>query len=72
MLALTYQNPIMAGRSGVVMDDRKPIIDITEVVLVSYPSWTPYLATKARAQALVLKADKAVAEAATGPKAQQQ
>jgi nucleoside-diphosphate-sugar epimerase len=48
---------VYISAAGVLMGDGEPMIDITEDRPLSYPSWAPYLASKARAQNLVLKAD---------------
>ncbi|PJG47352.1 hypothetical protein CAF53_03190 [Sphingobium sp. LB126] len=50
---------VYVSAAGVVMGDGKPMFDVTEDAPLSYPSWAPYLATKARAQELVLKANDA-------------
>jgi len=49
---------VYIGAAGVVMGDGKPMIDISEETPVAYPSWAPYLASKARAHNLVLDADE--------------
>jgi nucleoside-diphosphate-sugar epimerase len=50
---------VYISAAGVVMGDGRPMIDITEDAPLAYPAWAPYLASKARAQKLVLDADKA-------------
>src|SRR6195952_4803914 len=50
---------VYISAAGVVMGDGKPMTDITEDTPLAYPVWAPYLASKARAQKLVLDADKA-------------
>jgi nucleoside-diphosphate-sugar epimerase len=49
---------VYISAAGVVMGEGKPMTDICEDAPLAYPSWAPYLASKARAQALVLDADK--------------
>jgi nucleoside-diphosphate-sugar epimerase len=48
---------IQIGASGVFMGDPKPMNAVTEDAPLAYPSWAPYLASKARAQNLVLRAN---------------
>jgi nucleoside-diphosphate-sugar epimerase len=50
---------VYISAAGVVMGDGKPMTDIAEDTPLAYPSWAPYLASKARAQKLVLDANKA-------------
>ncbi|MGI4745071.1 MAG: NAD-dependent epimerase/dehydratase family protein [Janthinobacterium lividum] len=50
---------VYISAAGVVMGDGKPMTDIAEDMPLAYPSWAPYLASKARAQKLVLDADEA-------------
>lgn len=49
---------VQIGASGVVMGDPKPMNAVTEDAPLTYPSWAPYLSSKARAQDLVLRANK--------------
>jgi nucleoside-diphosphate-sugar epimerase len=49
---------IQIGASGVVMGDPKPMNAVMEDAPLTYPSWAPYLSTKARAQELVLDANE--------------
>jgi nucleoside-diphosphate-sugar epimerase len=49
---------VQIGASGVVMGDPKPMNAVTEDAPLAYPSWAPYLSSKARAQELVLRANK--------------
>jgi len=49
---------VHVGASGAYMGDGKPMIGVTEETPLAYPSWGPYIATKARAQELVLRADR--------------
>jgi nucleoside-diphosphate-sugar epimerase len=49
---------VQIGASGVVMGDPKPMNAVTEDAPLAYPSWAPYLSTKARAQELVLRANE--------------
>jgi nucleoside-diphosphate-sugar epimerase len=49
---------VYISAAGVVMGDGRPMIDVAEDTPLAYPSWAPYLATKAQAQTLVLNADK--------------
>ncbi|MEJ5143645.1 NAD-dependent epimerase/dehydratase family protein [Gluconobacter albidus] len=49
---------VYISAAGVVMGDGKPMKEITEDTPLAYPSWAPYLASKARAQKLVLSANK--------------
>ncbi|BBD99849.1 hypothetical protein SAMIE_1033500 [Sphingobium amiense] len=48
---------VYISAAGVVMGDGKPMRDVTEDAPLAYPSWAPYLSTKARAQQLVLDAN---------------
>ena len=48
---------VYISAAGVVMGKGKPMRDVTEDAPLAYPSWAPYLSTKARAQELVLKAN---------------
>lgn len=48
---------VYISAAGVVMGDGKPMTDVSEDTPLAYPSWAPYLATKAQAQDLVLNAD---------------
>jgi nucleoside-diphosphate-sugar epimerase len=48
---------VQIGASAVVMGNRKPLRNITEELPLTYPSWAPYITSKAKAQALVLKAN---------------
>ena len=50
---------VYISAAGVVMGDGKPMTDIAEDMPLAYPSWAPYLASKARAQKLVLDANRA-------------
>jgi nucleoside-diphosphate-sugar epimerase len=50
---------VQIGAAGVVMGDPKPMNAVTEDAPLAYPSWAPYLSSKARAQDLVLRANKA-------------
>ncbi|WP_404713698.1 NAD-dependent epimerase/dehydratase family protein [Sphingomonas sp. MMS24-J13] len=50
---------VYISAAGVVMGDGKPMTDISEETPLAYPAWAPYLASKARAQKLVLDADTA-------------
>ncbi|MGA1799040.1 NAD-dependent epimerase/dehydratase family protein [Sphingomonas sp. 4RDLI-65] len=50
---------VYISAAGVVMGDGRPMTDISEDTPLAYPSWAPYLSSKARAQKLVLDADKA-------------
>jgi nucleoside-diphosphate-sugar epimerase len=50
---------VQIGASGVVMGEPKPMNAVTEDTALAYPSWAPYLSSKARAQDLVLHANKA-------------
>jgi nucleoside-diphosphate-sugar epimerase len=45
------------GAAGVMMGKGKPMLGVTEDAPFAYPSWAPYLASKARAEDLVLAAD---------------
>ncbi|WP_176598896.1 MULTISPECIES: NAD-dependent epimerase/dehydratase family protein [Sphingobium] len=49
---------VYISAAGVVMGEGKPMRDVTEDAPLAYPSWAPYLSTKARAQELVLEANK--------------
>ena len=49
---------VQIGASGVFMGDPKPMNAVTEDAPLAYPPWAPYLASKARAQDLVLHADE--------------
>lgn len=49
---------VYISAAGVVMGDGKPMRDVSEDAPLAYPYWAPYLATKARAQRLVLEANK--------------
>lgn len=51
------QRFVQIGASGVFMGDPKAMLGVTEDAPLTYPSWAPYLATKARSQALVLDAN---------------
>jgi nucleoside-diphosphate-sugar epimerase len=42
---------VQIGASGVVMGDPKPMNAVTEDAPLAYPSWAPYLSSKARAGA---------------------
>lgn len=48
---------IQIGASGVVMGKRRAMIGVTEDAPLAFPSWAPYLASKARAEQIVLAAD---------------
>lgn len=48
---------IQIGAAGVVMGEGRPMIGITEDAPLAFPDWAPYLASKARAEQLVLAAD---------------
>ncbi len=48
---------VQIGASGAVMGAPRPMTDVTEDAPLAFPSWAPYLASKARAQALTLAAD---------------
>lgn len=48
---------IQIGASGAVMGEGRPMIGVTEDAPLAFPSWAPYLASKARAEELVLAAD---------------
>jgi nucleoside-diphosphate-sugar epimerase len=48
---------VQIGASGVFMGDPKAMVGVTEDAPLTYPSWAPYLSTKARAQTLVLDAN---------------
>lgn len=48
---------VQVGAAGVVMGERRPMRDVTEDAPLTYPSWAPYIASKAQAQRLVLEAD---------------
>ena len=50
---------VYISAAGVVMGDGKPMTNVSEEAPLAYPSWAPYLASKARAQKLVLDGDKA-------------
>lgn len=45
------------GASGIFMGAPKPMTGVTEDAPLAYPSWAPYLSSKARAHDLVLRAD---------------
>jgi nucleoside-diphosphate-sugar epimerase len=45
------------GAAGIVMGRGRPMTGVTEDAPFAYPSWAPYLASKARAEDLVLAAD---------------
>jgi nucleoside-diphosphate-sugar epimerase len=49
---------IQIGAAGAHMGDRKPMYTVTEDAPLGFPSWAPYLASKARAQDLVLSANR--------------
>ncbi|MCW5735851.1 MAG: NAD-dependent epimerase/dehydratase family protein [Enhydrobacter sp.] len=48
---------VYISAAGVVMGGGKPMKDVTEDASLAYPVWAPYLASKARAQQLVLEAN---------------
>jgi nucleoside-diphosphate-sugar epimerase len=48
---------VQIGASGVFMGEPKSMVGINEDTPLAYPSWAPYLATKARSQELVLRAN---------------
>ncbi|QJU56561.1 NAD-dependent epimerase/dehydratase family protein [Sphingomonas sp. AP4-R1] len=48
---------IQIGASGVVMSAGRSMIGVTEDAPLAFPDWAPYLASKARAEQLVLAAD---------------
>ncbi|KQM99296.1 hypothetical protein ASE85_11385 [Sphingobium sp. Leaf26] len=50
---------VYISAAGVVMGDGKPMTNIAEDTPLAYPSCAPYLASKARAQKLVLDANEA-------------
>lgn len=50
---------IQIGAAAVFMKMREPMIAVTEDAPLGHPSWAPYIASKARAQHLVLSADRA-------------
>ncbi|WP_108610558.1 NAD-dependent epimerase/dehydratase family protein [Aminobacter sp. MSH1] len=50
---------IQIGAAAVFMKKRESMIAVTEDAPLAHPSWAPYIASKARAQALVLGADRA-------------
>jgi nucleoside-diphosphate-sugar epimerase len=45
------------GAAGVMMGAGRPMLGVTEDAPFAYPRWAPYLASKARAEDLVLAAD---------------
>jgi nucleoside-diphosphate-sugar epimerase len=49
---------VQVGASAVVMGERRPMRGVTEDAPLTFPSWAPYIATKAEAQRLVLEADE--------------
>lgn len=48
---------VQISASGVVMGKRRDMTGVTEDEPLAFPSWAPYLASKARAEQLVLEAD---------------
>lgn len=48
---------VQIGAAGVVMGRPRPMLDVTEDQPLAAPAWAPYLASKARSQALTLAAD---------------
>jgi nucleoside-diphosphate-sugar epimerase len=48
---------VHVGAAGVMMGKGRPMVGVTEDAPFKYPRWAPYLASKARAEDLVLAAD---------------
>jgi nucleoside-diphosphate-sugar epimerase len=48
---------VQVGASAVVLGEPRPMLGVDERLPLQYPTWGPYIATKARAEALVLGAD---------------
>jgi nucleoside-diphosphate-sugar epimerase len=55
--ALGVKRFVHIGAAGVMMGKGRPMVGVTEDAPFKYPRWAPYLASKARAEDLVLAAD---------------
>lgn len=48
---------VQIGASAVVMGNGRPMTDVDEDAPMTYPSWAPYIASKSRAENLVIDAN---------------